>query len=41
MYFAPLDCAHEVDDADDEIQQNVVSFFVSGVVCELTGPLVV
>ena len=40
-YFAPLPGAHEIDDADDEIQQNVVSFFVSGVVCELTGPLVV
>jgi len=24
VYFAPLPCAREADDADDEIQQNVV-----------------
>jgi len=29
MYFAPLDCAREIDDADDEIQQNVVSFLLA------------
>jgi len=28
MYFAALDCAREVDDAVDEIQQNVVSFSI-------------
>ena len=28
VYFAPLPCACEADDADDEIQQNTVSFFV-------------
>jgi len=41
-YFAPLPGAHEIDDADDEIQQNVVCrcFFVSGVIRELTSPRV-
>ena len=29
---------HEDDDADDEIQQNMVSFLVSGVICKLTSP---
>jgi len=27
-YFTPLPCTHEVDDAGDETQQNVVSFAV-------------
>ena len=28
----------EDDDADDEIQQNMVSFFVSGAICKLISP---
>jgi len=33
-----VDCAREVDAADGEIQQNMMSVFVSGVIRELPSP---
>jgi len=40
LQFVPLPCAREVGEADDDEgnQQNVVLFFATGVICELTSP---